>query len=148
MYKVSKILVPTDFSSCSQAALTHAQALASALGASIEVLYVVELPIFDKEPRVIGNQGPTSLRDYALETGQAALNAFLDDRQAAGVSRKVEAGRPRERILEYAKRGSFDLIVMGTHGRSGRAHSLAGSVAESVVRSAPCPVMTVQENPA
>jgi nucleotide-binding universal stress UspA family protein len=83
-----------------------------------------------------------------LEDAQTELSAFLDTLDAlqrSKFSTSLDVGSPRVCILDHAKRGGYDLIVMGTHGRTGRAHSLAGSVAESVVRTAPCPVLTVRE---
>jgi nucleotide-binding universal stress UspA family protein len=145
MFKVSKILVPVDFSSCSRAALSHALSLAGQSGATIDVLYVVEVPSFKAEPRVANEKGTTTLREYALEAGRAELADFLstlESHQRSKLTTTVEVGRPRESILEHAKR--HDLVVIGTHGRTGRAHSFAGSVAENVVRMAPCPVLTVR----
>jgi nucleotide-binding universal stress UspA family protein len=147
MYKVSKILVPVDFSDCSRAALDHALSLAKALNATVEVLHVAELPQFKNEPRVAGASGSTTLREYALEAGKTELDAFLSGLPAsdrASLATTLDAGKPREGILGHAQRARADLIVMGTHGRTGRAHSFAGSVAESIVRSAPCPVLTVR----
>jgi nucleotide-binding universal stress UspA family protein len=147
MHKVSKILVPVDFSVCSRAALSYALSLAEQLGSSIDVLHVAEVPSYKTEPRIAKESGFTTLREYALETGQGELDAFLgklEAKQREKVSARIDAGRPRDCILEHAKRDRYDLIVMGTHGRTGRVHSLAGSVAESVVRTAPCPVLTVR----
>lgn len=147
MFKVSKILVPVDFSECSRAALYHALSLAAQLGASVDALHVAEVPSFKSEPRIAKESGFTTLREYALEVGQVELDAFLSKLEATqrkAVSARLDAGRARDCILENAKRERYDLIVMGTHGRTGRAHSLAGSVAESIVRMAPCPVLTVR----
>lgn len=148
MYKVSKILAPLDFSSCSRTALTHALSLGAQLGATIRVLHVAEVPEFKKEPRIAAERATTSLREYALEEAQVELNAFLETLDAelrSKISATVDVGSPRARILDHAKREGYDLIVMGTHGRTGRVHSLVGSVAESVVRLAPCPVLTVRD---
>lgn len=148
MYKISKILVPVDFSSCSRSALAHALGLAGELGATIHVLYVADVPQFRKEPRIASERGATSLREFVLEDAGEELSAFLDTLSAQERSRfstSVDVGSPRACIVDQAKRGGYDLIVMGTHGRTGRAHALAGSVAESVVRSASCPVLTVRE---
>jgi universal stress protein A len=145
MYKLSKILVPVDFSDCSRAALSHALSLAGQLGATVEVLYVVEVPSFRTEPRIAKESGSTTLREYALENGRAELDGFLSSLEAdqrTRFSTTLDVGRPRDRILEHAKR--YDLVVLGTHGRTGRAHSFAGSVAENIVRLAPCPVLTVR----
>lgn len=145
MYKVSKILVPVDFSDCSRAALSYALSLAGQVGASIDVLHVVEVPAFKTEPRIAKETGSTSLREYALEAGRGELDDFLsalEPQQRNKLSTTVDVGRARDSILQHAKR--YDLLVLGTHGRTGRAHSLAGSVAESIVRMATCPVLTVR----
>lgn len=149
MAKFSKILVPVDLSSCSQSALNVALSLASELKASIHVLYVAELPRFRTEPRVASETGDVTLREYAVREANNDLAAFLAPISAELRGRlqatTVDVGSPRERILGHAKQDGYDLIVMGTHGRTGRVHSLAGSVAESVVRLAPCPVLTVRD---
>jgi universal stress protein A len=147
MYKVSKILVPVDFSKCAHEAITRALSLGAQLGATVEAFHVAEVPEFKSEPRVVGGTGTTSLREYALQATKAEVDTFLASLPAADrekVSVKLEAGKPRDAILARAKETNADLIVMGTHGRTGRAHSFAGSVAESVVRMAPCPVLTVR----
>jgi universal stress protein A len=146
MFKVSKILVPVDFSDCSRAALSHALSLAEQVGATtINVLYVVEVPSFRTEPRIAKENGSTTLREYSLEAGRAELDDFLstlEPQQRAKLSTSVDVGRARDSILEHAKR--HDLVILGTHGRTGRAHSFAGSVAENIVRMAVCPVLTVR----
>jgi universal stress protein A len=148
MYKVSTIIVPIDFSDCSRSALTHALSLAAQLGSTVEALHVAEVPEFKTEPRVASGSGTTTLREYALEIAKPQLEAFLgtlsaNDREKVKI--RLDAGKPRDAILARAKQLEADLIVMGTHGRTGRVHSLAGSVAESVVRTAPCPVLTVRD---
>jgi nucleotide-binding universal stress UspA family protein len=146
MFKVSKILVPVDLSSCSRRALAHALSLAEALGASLDVLHVAEVPELTREPQVASEKGATTLRDYVLDVGRAELASFLESEAPKDkLTQRIEAGRPRDVILEQAKKGGYDLIVMGTHGRTGRARSLAGSVTESVVRMAATPVLTVRE---
>jgi nucleotide-binding universal stress UspA family protein len=148
MYKVAKILVPVDFSSCSRSALVHALSLASQLGATIHTLHVTQLPHFKNEPRITSERGTTTLREYAVEEARAELTAFLEGlepEQRSKLTTMFDVGSPRDCILGRAKRDGYDLIVMGTHGRTGRVHSLAGSVAESVVRMAPCPVLTVRD---
>ena len=147
MFKVSKILVPIDLSDCSRSALSHALSLAEQFGASIDALFVAEIPAFRSEPRVAKEGGTVSLRAYAIEVATADLDTFLghlEPTQRERVSARVDAGKPRECILQHAQRDHHDLIVMGTHGRTGRVHSFAGSVAESIVRSAPCAVLTVR----
>jgi nucleotide-binding universal stress UspA family protein len=131
---VRRILVPVDLSSCSRAALGFARSLGASLGASLDVLFV-EHP----------NEGGGGSANEAAATEE--LRRFVTSAGGApvAVSERVVTGDARERIVAIAEKEGFDLIVLGTHGRTGRAHSLAGSVAESVVRTASRPVVTVRE---
>jgi nucleotide-binding universal stress UspA family protein len=129
---VRRILVPVDFSSCSRAALAFACSLGAALSASIDVLFVAS------------NDGQP---DGAAASG-GELHQFVGtvpEAKSLAVREHVVHGDARERIVTMAERDGFDLIVLGTHGRTGRARSLAGSVAESVVRTSSRPVVTVRE---
>jgi universal stress protein A len=147
MHQLSRILVPVDFSACSRAALEQALWLAPSFGASIDVLHIADVPAFKHEPCIVAGNGTITLREYALRAAQSGLEAFLDElpRERRGhVVALVDAGHVRDCILAHARRG-YDLVVMGTHGHSGRAHSLAGSVTESIVRLSACPVLTVRE---
>jgi nucleotide-binding universal stress UspA family protein len=147
MNKVNRILVAIDFSPCSRVALEQALSLSGQLGASVDVLHVAEVPAFRNQPRVAGEHGTTSLDDYAAQEARRELDAFLaamPTEQRAKLQVLVESGHARNRIIARAKQG-YDLLVMGTHGRTGRAHALAGSVTESLVRVAPCPVLAVRE---
>jgi nucleotide-binding universal stress UspA family protein len=136
-----RILVPTDGSDRGHVALDRALDLAKALGADVTGLYVVDETSYMGLPAGFDWQAlSTALR----EEGQRALAEVEERARAAGVraeTRLVE-GHPAERIVEAGK--DHDLIVMGTLGRSGLAHLLLGSVAERVIRHAPCPVMAVR----
>lgn len=130
---IQSILAPVDLSSCSRAALEFACALAAPLGARVEVLFV--------------QQPDASQGKQEAAAAQTELHRFVESVPAAkilGCRERVEPGDARERIVTIASQG-FDAIVLGTHGRTGRPRSLAGSVAESVVRTASCPVITVRE---
>jgi nucleotide-binding universal stress UspA family protein len=147
----TRILVPTDFSGPSDAALEYARALAARFHASLQLLHVVESP-FVASP--LGNEA--FIAD--LPAVQTALfddaKARLAHRAAAArpggppITTEIVTGTTAMAILEVARDRHVDLIVMGTHGREGMAHLLMGSVAEKVVRSAPCPVLTVRQMPA
>jgi nucleotide-binding universal stress UspA family protein len=131
------ILVPVDGSPASVAALEHAAALAEDGGARVDVLHV-------EAPEVLGSPLSPSTRGEI----QRALDEAVDRASArlpGRVSRRTAHGDPLRTILETAGGGGYDLIVMGTHGRIGRLHSMLGSVAEGVVRNAPCPVLTVRD---
>jgi nucleotide-binding universal stress UspA family protein len=136
----TRILVPTDFSKPSDAALAHARRLADSTGATLHVLHVVDnmfLRAVLADPR-----------DY--ET--AALRQLQDrvpteDRGAPAILVLERSDEPADEITSYARTHDIDLIVMGTHGRGRMAHLLLGSVAEKVARTAPCPVLTMRDNP-
>lgn len=131
---VSRILVPTDFSPCSLHALRYAEELARRFGAELIMLYVdFALTIYD-----LPDQGEPSARP-ALERAVDLLREH--DFAARGIA---VHGVPADQIIRTAAAEHVDLIVMGTHGRSGVRHALMGSVAESVIRNAACPVMTVR----
>lgn len=130
---VQKILVAVDFSSCSRAALELARSLGDSLGASIDVLFV-------RQP------GSGDEMEHAL-AAKDELHQFIAGagRNDPPAGERVETGDARERIVTIAEKDAYDLIVLGTHGRTGRSRMLAGSVAESVVRTATRPVLTVRE---
>jgi len=143
MIQLKKILVPTDFSAHSEAALRYGCEFALKFGAELHLLYVIQELIsdFDGMTAIPGN--------YLVEVKNEAerrLATFLDPKwnNGQGVTRKTKAGTPFLEILNYAQTNEIDLIVMGTHGRGAWSHALLGSVAEKVVRKAACPVLTVR----
>ncbi len=122
---IREILVATDFSPLSNRAFDAALALAQHFGGRLHVLHVV---LDASEQRM------------AL----AKLKAFTGDtREGTEIVRAVSVGQAAPEIVKYAGRQKIDLIVLGTHGRTGLAHVLMGSVAEAVVRTAPCQVLTI-----
>ena len=134
-FPLRRILAAVDLSNCSRAALAFACRLAEPTGAKLEVLLV---------------KGPSESEDGELASHAAAeeLHRFIlsvPEAKGATIAERIEPGNARERIVATAERENFDAIVLGTHGRTGRPRSLAGSVAESVVRTAACPVITVRE---
>jgi nucleotide-binding universal stress UspA family protein len=144
---VTRILVPTDFSETADAALVYAKTLAAKLGASLHLLHVFQDPstpvVFTPETYFAP---PPELRERALEDAWDRLHDRLDPeehRRFAG-TRAVVEGLAALEIVRYADTHRIDLIVMGTHGRRGVAHLFLGSVAEHVVRTARCPVLTVR----
>lgn len=142
-----KILHPTDFSEGADQALAAAIRLARALGAEVHLLHVFVEPVLFGEglmrvqevDRVFGARRRWAAK--ALETRAAEV-------QAAGVQARglIRTGGPSEEIVRTAKEQDADLIVLGTHGRTGLGRLLVGSVADRVVRTAPCPVVTVRES--
>ncbi len=133
MQTLRSILVPIDGSPPSIAALEHAVTLAGDYSARIDVLHVIP----PNDP--MGPQARAEI-ESAMEDAVSHAKATLGDR----ISRRTVVGDPLREIVDHAMQGS-DIIVMGTHGRVGRLHSLLGSVAEGVVRNAPCPVLTVRD---
>ena len=144
----TRILVPTDFSPASDAALATAKELAERFGASIHLLHVLEDPYATSAyaTEVYGFL-PQGLREKWQRNAEAQLATLLpaEEASAFGGTTGVLFGPPAKAIVEHAADNGFDLIVMGTHGRGGVAHLLLGSVAERVVRTARCPVLTVRD---
>ncbi|OFW05225.1 MAG: hypothetical protein A3I61_10745 [Acidobacteria bacterium RIFCSPLOWO2_02_FULL_68_18] len=144
---ISRILVPVDFSAHSEVALQYAIALASRLAASLHVLHVVEDPV---ATGAWGSEGVlpdlTELRSELVADAERRLLAYRGEAERARVPvvTTAQMGLTSNTIVEYARALDIDLIVMGTHGRTGVAHLFMGSVAERVLRHAPCPVLTVR----
>jgi nucleotide-binding universal stress UspA family protein len=138
MIRLNKVLVAVNFDDASNVALVYARSLARNFGARLHVLHVMEnlfLRPMANDPRAIEAGTTKRLLDCLTDDDRAAL-------QAVAVIRKSDD--PADEIVKYAKSEGIDLIVMGTHGRPGLAHLLMGSVAEKVVRTAPCPVLTLR----
>jgi nucleotide-binding universal stress UspA family protein len=144
MVVIKNILVATDFSEPSGVALAYGRDLARNYNARLHVLHVVEDVLLRYSPEV-GFVGGDLQRDLdALATRE--LNAFVtdDDRRTLNAVAVIDHGvNPADTIVKYAKEHSIDLIVTGTHGRGAVKHFFMGSVAERVVRTAPCPALTV-----
>jgi len=148
MIKLRRILCPTDFSDFSNKAILYACELAATFRAELHLLHVlhdydVTAPIAGETYAPLVEWMP-QLRQQA-ETNLAALPGSDWEPKLGGVTRAVSVGAPIDEITKYAKEHTIDLIVQSTHGRTGLMHLLMGSVAESVVRYAPCPVLTVRE---
>jgi nucleotide-binding universal stress UspA family protein len=148
MASLERILVPTDFSAGSYAALGYAAFLASRLGAALEVVAVYD-PVPALDPRTAvqtpGSAKPRPLSEILREDAEKKLRDFLSDvpgGQGVPITSRVECGPPAEVIVRVAREGYFDLIAMGTRGITGGA--AVGSVVEKVIRAAPCPVLAVR----
>lgn len=142
--KLSKILCPVDFSAPSHAALEHANALALRTGAELVVMHAVEPIIYPVEYGMVPVPA-IDLETTATENAGKQLERLLADHTDPSLrtGHKVIFGRAAEAICDEAANG-YDLIVLATHGRTGLKHLLLGSVAERVVRLAPCPVLSVK----
>jgi universal stress protein A len=137
---LQRILFPTDFSLQSQPALELATALAREAGAKLLIVHVQEPPI---ELVAEGAYGFSELHPdkQAIE---AQLKQIVPADAAVPYEHHVLFGSPAAEIVQLAKHENVDLIVMSTHGRTGLMHLLMGSVAEAVLRRAPCPVITLR----
>ena len=141
------ILVPTDFSEASDAALDYARVLAQKFGATMQLLHVIELAhasgAFSGEMFIAETP---NMYDLLMQEARSNLAHRVRPADLArhGTTTEVVTGNSAGVIVQYAADKNIDLIVMGTHGRTGLAHLFMGSVAEHVVRTAPCPVLTVR----
>jgi nucleotide-binding universal stress UspA family protein len=147
MIQLKHILVATDFSEASDAALVYGRALARSFGATLHLLHVAE-NVYLKT--MAGESYAAVFPDLQRDV-EAAAQKQLDERLIDNDPDRLPAkgtvltsNVPAVAIVDYARRTGIDLIVMGTHGRGAVAHLLMGSVAEKVVRTAPCPVLTVR----
>lgn len=138
----NKILVPLDFEPSSEAALARAIELARVTHATLHLLHV--FPTQSAEPPSRKIAIPIETREQAREK-LGELTERTKSAMAGPVSSELAEGASESLIVQRATEGSFDLIAMGTHSRSGRVRALAGSVAEGVIRGAPCPVLVVHE---
>jgi universal stress protein A len=147
MNRITRILVPTDFSDTADAALAYAKELAGRVGASLHLLHVFDdfYTAATFAPEVYGAV-PASVRETSLRAAEDHLNERLpeDERAYFNGTTAIATGLTANAIVDYARTHGIDLIVIGTHGRGGIAHLLLGSVAERVLRVAPCPVLTVR----
>ena len=145
MISLMNVLVGTDFSDCSQTALEHGRGLAAQFNVSLHVLHVVTEPLHEVWACYAPGAGfLESVERLELEARKRMEP--LTQSAELGTDRVIIAtawGEPSEQILKYARTHRIDLIVCGTHGRRGWDHMVMGSVAERVVRFAPCPVLTV-----
>lgn len=150
MIDLKRILFATDFSECAVLAREMARQLAEQFGAELHILHVihdlgVEVPDFGMGlafPGYLENIG-TQQREMK-EGASKLLSQERSDCGSVNVVTEVRFGKPFVEIIKYARDTEMDLIVVGSHGRSGITHLLIGSVAERVVRKAPCPVLTVR----
>ena len=149
MVSLNKILVPTDLSESGARVLAEAQMFASAFSATIDLMYVWTPPALAAPESVLTGVGVTEqpLLEYLRASASDQLSKFESDARSAGIpihESFCDLGDPATAIVERAASGGYDLLVLGTHGRTGLSHVLMGSVAEKVVRRAPCPVLTVR----
>jgi nucleotide-binding universal stress UspA family protein len=143
--RIKKILCPVDFSNHSERALRFALGLAEQLGAMVDVLHVYHVPFYAPPHQPV--EAVQAMSDRYGDLGREALDELLDlprhSRFDVRVSGSLVEGKPHEEICRFADEKDVDIVVIGTHGRTGLARLLMGSVAERVVRTSSVPVLTV-----
>jgi len=136
-----RVLVPTDGSTASEGAIDHAIGLAKQYGATLYVLYVVDAGTYSSL-----EAAAEAVADELRAEGTEVVEAIAERAGDAGVTAEtaIETGVVHQTIVDYVDAMDIDLVVMGTHGRTGVDRVLLGSVAEKVIRTADAPVMTVR----
>lgn len=146
MFEIRSILAPTDFSRHSEGALRYACGLAERMGSRLHLLHVLTdvMPV-GPDPMLSPILPPEYFRETEAASREALYNLVQPDwGKPAGVETSVRWGSAVDVIVEHAATQKVDLIVIATHGRTGLSHVLLGSVAERILREAPCPVLTVR----
>jgi nucleotide-binding universal stress UspA family protein len=147
MITLKNILVATDFGEAADAALVYGRELSSRFGATLHLLHVAETVYVTTFSAETYAANAPNLQRELEDTTRARLDELAISDRISGPPAKpaiVTSSSPASAIIDYAGENGADLIVMGIHGRSALAHLLMGSVAEKVVRLAPCPVLTVR----
>jgi len=148
MIRLAKLLVPTDFSEDSEQAARYAVELAKRFQAEIHCIHVVDIPADLLSTSDYYMTGPSEqFIEQVRQEGRKNLEQFIA-KNLAGVPVKSAflEGRAFVEIVRYARDNQIDLMVIATHGRTGVKHALFGSVAEKVIRKAPCPVLVVKRD--
>lgn len=145
MISLNKILCPIDHSDCSKEALKYAVSLAIKDEAKLLLLHVIDIRSFNEGLETMSTQIPDeeTLEQLRVKLLDCIPEGIRDD---MGVEALVIQGIPFAEIISTAKENNVDMIVIGSHGRTGISHMMLGSVSEKVVRKAPCPVLTVRQS--
>lgn len=143
-----RILIPTDGSDATRPAVDMALNLADIHDATLHVLVIVDQPATASGVGE-GFPGLDNLLNKLEERGHQATDKIMEQAESRGIetTTAIQRGNPHDDILKYANKNTIDLIVMGTHGRTGVKRALLGSVAEDVVRHSEIPVLTVHQKP-
>jgi universal stress protein A len=146
MISLKTILVATDFSEPSEVAVRYGRALAEAFHASLHVLHVLPDSVALPWATMADGLAMADVQRQWEREAAARLQRMLPEgaRESGHAVRVTRAGDPVRQVTRYAAETGADLVVLGTHGRGAVAHMFMGSVAERVVRTAPCPVLTVR----
>jgi len=141
-FHINKILVPVDFSEHSQKALRYALAFALQFDAEVTLVHIVEQMVYPGD----WMYPPLAVTDFAAEKREQMLDRLraLDAGSGVKTDHVVRLGRAWQEVIEIAREQKADMIILATHGYTGLKHALLGSVAEKIVRHAPCPVLSVR----
>ena len=141
-FQIRRILVPVDFSEHSQKALRYALAFAAQFGAEVALVHIVEQMVYPGD----WMYPPLAVTDFASEKREQVLAKLraLDEGSGVKTQHIVRLGRAWQEVVEIAREMKSDMIILATHGYTGLKHALLGSVAEKIVRHAPCPVLSVR----
>jgi nucleotide-binding universal stress UspA family protein len=145
MLPIRRILFPTDFSEYADHAWSYALTFAQEFGAEVHLLHVVAPPPRLAEAYAV-NFDPEKMIKALAGEANASMDRMVEAAKSRGLifHREVRVGVDFREIIDYVVKHDIDLVVMATHGRTGLAHALLGSVAEKVVRKSPCPVLTIK----
>jgi len=146
MIKIERVLVPTDFSDYSELALQYGVSFCREYGAEMILLHVLEDPFYPATGASFGFDMSDFFTRMEAET-RSRLEEIVSSEAARDIKIQpmIVRGTPFLEIIRVAKERDVDMVVLATHGRTGLAHVLMGSVTEKVVRKAPCPVLVVRE---
>ncbi len=141
-FHIQRILVPVDFSEHSEKALRYALAFATQFGAEVALVHIVEQMVYPGD----WMYPPLAVSDFATEKREQVLTRLraLDEGSGVKTQHIVRLGRAWQEVIEIANELKTDLIILATHGYTGLRHVLLGSVAEKILRHAPCPVLSVR----
>ncbi len=145
MINLKKILCPVDHSDCSKEALKYAVSFAMKDNSKLYLMHVIDIRAFDESIDTMTPQIPDgeTLKQLKTKLLDCIPEEIRDDMDVEAI---VVQGVPFVEIISTAKENDIDMIVIGSHGRTGITHMMMGSVSEKVVRKAPCPVLTVRKS--
>jgi len=145
---IRRILIPIDYSEHSKAALAYGADLALGFGASLDIIHVWDRPTYMTDAVMVQRPGEAHkpIGELIRENAQKDMNEYMAGitlPDGVAIQTRLLSGEPASALIGELKKGQHDLVVLSTHGRTGLAHLLLGSIAEKLVRLSPVPVMTV-----
>ena len=145
---IRRIMIPVDYSENSKVALAYGAEFALSFGASLDIVHVWDRPTYLTDAVMVQRPGEAHkpLGELIRENAQHDMTEFLGQIQlpsGLSTSSRLISGEPASALLEELKKGEHDLVILSTHGRTGFAHLILGSIAERLVRMSPVPVLTV-----